>query len=220
MAASKAERLKPEPATRFGRGRPSRAQVQEIDRRVLDAARECFLCVGFDRTSMESVAHAAGVTKATLYLRYRDRLSLLKAVIADRLAEWSTVASQTDWMLGDTLAERLRHYAEAVLIWTRTPEVRAFRKLIASCWGEAGQVAQDLQAFLQAPMIALLERDIAEFGRTPEREVGDPRQIAAIFLAMLAAFDTFSQAGEPDTENIRAFADKSVAILLLGQAGW
>ena len=63
------------------RGRPKKEEVALIDRDVLDAARSRFVAAGFDGTTMEAIAAQAGVTKATLYLRYPDKGALPRAVI-------------------------------------------------------------------------------------------------------------------------------------------
>ncbi len=48
---------------------------------VLDGARQIFLRVGFDSASMDEVAQAAGVSKATLYSYFRDKQSLFIEVV-------------------------------------------------------------------------------------------------------------------------------------------
>ena len=48
---------------------------------VLDAARSCVLEVGVRRTTLSSVARAAGVSRMTLYRRFPDVSSLLAALM-------------------------------------------------------------------------------------------------------------------------------------------
>ncbi|WP_048582855.1 TetR/AcrR family transcriptional regulator [Streptomyces viridochromogenes] len=48
---------------------------------LLDAAAEMFLAVGFDKTSMNEIAARAGVSKATVYAYFRDKLELFQAVV-------------------------------------------------------------------------------------------------------------------------------------------
>jgi AcrR family transcriptional regulator len=205
---------------RIPRGRPTQAEGEAINRRVLDAAKTCFLTAGFDRTTMEAIAQHAGVTKVTLYLRYPDRIAILKAVIEDRRAVWSAIAARTNWMLGNTLEQRLRHYAATVLDWSRNEEIRAFRRLIAGCWGEAREAAEELQSFMQAPMVELLEREISALGGRQGRPVDCPRHIAVIFLGMLGSFGSLSPEERADDAARRRYAAKIVDIFLKGQAGW
>ncbi|WP_134739083.1 TetR/AcrR family transcriptional regulator [Nocardioides sp. 503] len=50
---------------------------------ILAAARELFVAHGVERTSMDAVAAAAGVSKRTVYDYYGDKHGLLMAVIVD-----------------------------------------------------------------------------------------------------------------------------------------
>lgn len=57
------------------RGRPGKRDV------VLRAAREQFLALGFDATSIDSVAALAGVSKPTIYAHFPTKEALLEAVV-------------------------------------------------------------------------------------------------------------------------------------------
>jgi AcrR family transcriptional regulator len=70
-------------------GRPTHAEAAQLDERVREAALEVFLDRGFDRATMEAVAQAAGVTKRTVYGRYRDKHALFAAVITWALSRWT-----------------------------------------------------------------------------------------------------------------------------------
>lgn len=61
------------------RGRPRSSERMQ---RVLDAASSQFLEFGFDKTSMESVAQEAGVSKVTLYTYYPSKDDLFSAVVS------------------------------------------------------------------------------------------------------------------------------------------
>src|SRR5260370_41812396 len=69
-------------------GRPSREEAVRRDARLLDAATTLFMERGFDGTSIDAVAEAAGVSKPTVYARYRDKRDLFAAVLRDRIGEW------------------------------------------------------------------------------------------------------------------------------------
>jgi len=47
---------------------------------ILDAATQLFLRDGFDRSSVDEIAEAAGVSKRTLYDYFGDKAGLLQAV--------------------------------------------------------------------------------------------------------------------------------------------
>lgn len=49
-------------------------------RQILDGARQVFLAEGFDGASMGSIAKAAGVSKGTLYVYFKDKEALFEAL--------------------------------------------------------------------------------------------------------------------------------------------
>ncbi len=65
------------------RGRPSRADAHQIERRLLDAARSVFVQRGFEATTMDAVAGQARTSKRTLYERFASKEQLFAAVVTD-----------------------------------------------------------------------------------------------------------------------------------------
>jgi AcrR family transcriptional regulator len=58
-----------------------RRQKDEVRRLITDAAYESFWRSGFRRTSVDSIAERAGVTKRTIYTYFRSKDDLLAAVL-------------------------------------------------------------------------------------------------------------------------------------------
>jgi AcrR family transcriptional regulator len=83
--------------------------------RILDAALSLFALHGFQRTSMADIAAAAGVSRASLYLHFKDKTALfgsLAAAMADRAlaaaeAAWDERASFSDNLAATVLARDL-----------------------------------------------------------------------------------------------------------------
>ena len=59
-----------------------RRKSETTRRRIIDAAYECFWRAGYTRTSLETIAERAGLTKRTLYGYFRSKDDLLAAVMA------------------------------------------------------------------------------------------------------------------------------------------
>jgi AcrR family transcriptional regulator len=66
-------------------GRPTKAAAAQRDERLLEIATDMFLKHGFDGTSMERLAEAAMIGKATLYARYADKGQLFADVLRRRI---------------------------------------------------------------------------------------------------------------------------------------
>lgn len=63
--------------SRSGQARPGRPRDPEVDGAILRAAREVFVERGPEAASVEAVARRAGVSRLTIYRRYRDKQELL-----------------------------------------------------------------------------------------------------------------------------------------------
>ncbi len=89
-------------------GRP----VTATRERILPAAYARFAGYGFRRTSMEDIAAAAGVSRAALYLQFRNKEAIFRSLSEELHAR--ALAEATAALAGDApLAERLRAGIEA-----------------------------------------------------------------------------------------------------------
>ena len=70
-----------EPATDL-RLRPAGDEESAKLRQIIDGARAVFLNKGFDAASMNDIARAAGVSKGTLYVYFKDKEQLFEAIVA------------------------------------------------------------------------------------------------------------------------------------------
>ena len=77
---------------KFGR-KAFMAEIDDIEKRVLDSAKELFLHYGFDKTTMNDIANKAGVAKSTIYTRWKKKDELFDTLI------WRESKDYTeDWM--------------------------------------------------------------------------------------------------------------------------
>jgi AcrR family transcriptional regulator len=80
-----------------------RRKSEATRQRIIDAAYESIWRTGFNRTSLDTIAERAGVTKRTLYSYFRSKDDLLEAV----LAHYNELAALRLQRIGDRLpAER------------------------------------------------------------------------------------------------------------------
>src|ERR1700676_1372313 len=75
-------------ARRGGGGRPTREEAVRSDARLLDGATKLFMEGGFVCPSIGAVAETAGVSKPTVYARYRDKRDLFAAVLRVTIQRW------------------------------------------------------------------------------------------------------------------------------------
>lgn len=86
----------------------------ESRRRLLDAAEDLFVDLGYDRTRPQDIARHAGVATGTFYLHFRDKEDVFLA-FADRAQErmLGDCAAQLEGVVGVT--RRLRVFLRAML---------------------------------------------------------------------------------------------------------
>lgn len=102
---------------RRGRGRP---RDPETDTRIIEAAADLMLRRGFDKMTVDDVASAAGVGKATVYRRWpsKDDLAVaaMEALYTDEMPEPDT----------GSIAEDLRASFRSVLTFVNSPQGSAY----------------------------------------------------------------------------------------------
>jgi AcrR family transcriptional regulator len=76
-----------------------RRKTEVTRQRIIDAAYECFWRAGYTRTSLDTIAERAGVTKRTLYSYFRSKDDLLAAV----MAHYNVLAADRLKRIGDRM---------------------------------------------------------------------------------------------------------------------
>lgn len=169
---------------------PRQRRKETRPQELLDAALALFVEKGFAATRAEEVAHAAGVSKGTLYLYYPSKEELFKAVVRqnltsliaegmETLAQHQGSSSELLVMLMDTWWERVGNTAAAGIHKIVLSEVRNFPELADFYTAEVIQPADLL--FSTAVQRGI---DSGEFRPVPVHEVAHALMAPIIFLAL------------------------------------
>jgi AcrR family transcriptional regulator len=84
-------------------------------KRILEAATTVFSRYGFKRASMEDIAAEAGLSRAALYLQFRNKEDIFRE-LARELQEEAMVQAEKAMAAAEPLAERLRKAVEARML--------------------------------------------------------------------------------------------------------
>lgn len=148
--------------------------------RILREARALFTRHGFAAVSMQQIAGAAGVNKATLYHHYRDKEALFLAVV-ERERELAAAAIDAALAADAPLRERMLSVAE---------------RMVAGDQADIGRLMSDLKQHVSAerreaafchstPPWVGLRHAIAEAVAAGEARPVDPELVARLFFVAL-----------------------------------
>lgn len=102
-----------------------RVKTNERRQSIIDASREIFQEIGYERTSMAMISNKVGGSKATLYSYFKSKEELFAAVMLE------SVEAQCDALLGilddgsADVAESLQRFGEAYVDIITSPECLA-----------------------------------------------------------------------------------------------
>lgn len=126
--------------------------------RILTGALERFTAYGYRRTALEDIAQAAGLSRASVYVHFRNKEDVFRA-LARQLHTEGLAAAEAAAAADGPLAERLRALFTAKL----TPVVALARATphAAELIDENDRVAGDVAAEFRKKLVRVLERLIA-----------------------------------------------------------
>ncbi len=171
------------------RGRPTQAEALAIEQRIRQAAIEAFVDNGFDGTTMEAVAAAAGITKRTLYAKFSDKRALFAAVIPQALADMpfgGMAIEVPDGDLNHALCELSRQIIERLV----DPTAVRLRRLALLEAHRIAELDPVENADMWSASLLSIVRLLATHADAGEIVAGDLEAAADLFLAMVAGSPT------------------------------
>jgi len=191
---------------------PSRKEQQ-----ILSAAGALFMAQGYGATSMDAIAREAGVSKATLYARFRNKEDLFGAIIAAACRRHAESLSGPE--IGHTnVGAALRRMARDFLTHVLSPQAAAIYRIVIAegpRFPELGRIFYD-----SGPRLTL-DRLTSYLGRAGERgllRIAEPRVAAEQFAGMLKGDlhlrHLLGLAEAPKAAELDAVVDKAVGAFL------
>ena len=112
----------------------NRIEVEEESakrRQIVEGARAMFLSRGFDAASMADIAKAAGVSKGTLYVYFKDKDELFAAIVRGECTMQAEGVFEFDHADHDVEAMLLRHGQAFVRTMANPERMSSLRTVIA-----------------------------------------------------------------------------------------
>ncbi|MDD2767683.1 MAG: TetR/AcrR family transcriptional regulator [Methylococcus sp.] len=189
---------------------------------ILRAARQIFLLRGYAGASMEAIAEAAPVSKATLYSHFHGKQDLFAAVISEQCEALLNTLLRVRTEVQDPAAG-LMAIARACVDLIYCPEALTLYQVII---GERQLSAELGESVCQAgpePVLQRLSAYLEELAVQQVLVIPDVAMSARLFLGMLRGDEHFrclmgQRAGLSDEEKT-ALVEAAVALFLRGHAG-
>jgi AcrR family transcriptional regulator len=204
-------------------GRPSKAESEQIARRIVDAATDLFFASGYGATSIEAVVQRAGISKRTFYDRFENKTMLLSAVV-HRTIERLRPPDDVPLLRGADLPEMLRGVAVLILRAALSPPAIALHRLIVA---ESGRFPELLAVVARQgaseEAIRLIAGALEREARAGTLALDDPMFAAQQFLHMVIAVPQRRAMGlgKPmRSAEVDAWARDVVNLFLNGCRGW
>jgi TetR/AcrR family transcriptional regulator, mexJK operon transcriptional repressor len=194
---------------RGGGGRPTREEAEARDTRLLDVATSLFMERGFDGTSIDAVAEAAGVSKPTVYARYHDKRDLFAAVLRGRIRRWlaplsAAAEAQATETSPKSIKTILHELSRHLVAYTLAPEAGALQRILSAQavhFPELAKLANEEGWLRSVRAVSSILRQSAARGQI---KVDDPELAADIFLNLVLGHSKrvalYGIAADPKTE--------------------
>ena len=150
---------------------------------VIAGAREVFLRDGFEGASVDDIARAAGVSKATLYSYFADKRVLFQDVARN---EFEVIANRATQSIDRSAPARqvLTQAAFAIISYNTSPMGISFYRM---CLAEAERFPDIGKAYYENGA-EVAHREISAFLKEAhargELQIDDPLRAAKVFLAL------------------------------------
>lgn len=136
--------------TRPRPGRPRRGEASASSK-IIDASKKLFCRKGFSGTSILDIAHAARVTRATIYDNFDDKQDILTTIAGEYLTGYSGVIKRLRQRASScrTSFDLIQETIRETLAWRVAnadlrPLVAVARNLHGTGWDEATAAADDV----------------------------------------------------------------------------
>ncbi|MDF1599518.1 TetR/AcrR family transcriptional regulator [Mesorhizobium sp. YIM 152430] len=170
--------------------------------RILDGAMGCFLAYGYQRTTMDDIAKAAEISRPALYLQFRNKTDIYRA-LATTFMQYAVSNAETVFAGPGDLERKLTRALNCVMDLVGEVEASPHGAEILDM---KTSLAAEIVATGRGRMIELVETAIAASGPTPL----PPRLYADM---LLDALDGMKLRMPPAGEQMR-LKDGYIAVLL------
>ncbi|TGN88695.1 TetR/AcrR family transcriptional regulator [Bradyrhizobium yuanmingense] len=209
--------------TKNSQGRRGRPANEALGQTIVDAARELFLELGFQATTLDQVARRAKISKLSIYRHFENKEALFGAAIAagcQLLFAPQALHEDDDGSVEDQLIA----VGSLLLRTLLRPDVRSVEAMVMA--DKTNQTSLSKLHFEAGPahVIGQIEALLRQLHAKALLNVPDPHRSARLFAALFKGSDLvmiarFDQARAEDDNEIESYCRAAVAMFIAAHGG-
>lgn len=189
------------------------------DTAILQAARSAFLELPFERVSMDAVAARAGVSKVTIYTKYKSKEALFVAAMNETCAAiYNQAKAQTE--TGGAIEQVLTQLGTGFMLMILAPDVAALHGVMMQVAQHKPDLPRQYYDTVVTSSIETLAQTLTIATRRGELHCPDPRRGAVQFIAMVQGVFRYElELGVErsfNEDNVRAYVADCVGLFVRG----
>ncbi|CDP82901.1 transcriptional regulator [Mycolicibacterium farcinogenes] len=166
-------------------GRPTREQAAQRHDELLDCALEVFLENGFERSTIDGIAAAAGMAKRTIYGLYPDKAALFEASVQRAVDRWLVPIETLRAAETDNLEETLLAIGRIRLAGITSPAGVALQRILNAEGNRFPRLFRLLYEQGTMPALTFIAEVLARHAEAGVIEIDDPDVVGGAFLSMV-----------------------------------
>ncbi len=205
------------------RGRPNQEDTAAIERRLLAVALREFIAKGYGGSSLNQIVKKAGVSKTTLWSRFRSKEDLFREIMRSQIErlDAAAVLKPRDSRPVLELEEGLKAYANHMLSLSLEGDLLEVNRLLAS---EALRFPELATAIADRAELGIkrIARFIEDCARADGVKCNDPEAAAQVFIFMLRGWhaNAMTTNQKVSTAARERWVARAVRTLLASRADW
>lgn len=209
--------------TENSQGRRGRPANEALGQTIVDAARELFVELGFQATTLDKVAQRAKISKLSIYRHFENKEALFGAAIAagcQRLFSPQALLEGVDGSVED----QLRAAGSTLLRALLRSDVRSVEAMVMADKTNQKSLGKLHYEAGPAHVIAQIEALLRQLHAKAVLNVPDTLQSARLFAALFKGSDLlmiarFDQARAEDDNEIESYCRSAVAMFIAAHGG-
>jgi TetR/AcrR family transcriptional regulator, mexJK operon transcriptional repressor len=168
-------------------GRPTREQARQRHDELLDRALDLFLDKGFEQATIEAIAAAVGMTKRTVYARYKDKAALFLATVQRAIERMIVPEATLRGLDTGDLEATLASVARLRVAQVTTPAGLKLQRVINTESYRFPEIFVMSYEQGALPVIRFLARLLQREASAGRLTVADSRMAASVFMSMVVS---------------------------------